>query len=68
MNIQDKSKLTQLAFYTAVAASIHIVEDIIMRMLPLPLSDLVFLTLLFSILFATIEFGKHLSLTSVKLY
>ncbi|HNQ39937.1 MAG TPA: Gx transporter family protein [Candidatus Cloacimonas sp.] len=36
MNIQDKSKLTQLAFYTAVAASIHIVEDLIMRMLPLP--------------------------------
>lgn len=36
MNIHDKSNLTQLAFYTALAASIHIVEDLIMRMLPLP--------------------------------
>jgi heptaprenyl diphosphate synthase len=36
MNISNKSTLTQLAFYTALAATIHIVEDLIMRMLPLP--------------------------------
>jgi heptaprenyl diphosphate synthase len=36
MNISNKSTLTQLAFFTALAATIHIVEDLIMRMLPLP--------------------------------
>ncbi|HNV93423.1 MAG TPA: Gx transporter family protein, partial [Candidatus Cloacimonas sp.] len=36
MNIDNKSTLIQLAFFTAIAATIHIVEDLIMRMLPLP--------------------------------
>jgi len=36
MNINNKSTLIQLAFWTAIAASVHIIEDMIMRMLPLP--------------------------------
>lgn len=59
MNIHNKSKLTQLAFYT-LAASIHIVEDLIMRMLPLPFLRIGFLISLFSILSVTIGLEKHL--------
>ena len=52
MNNSRESKLLQLAFLTAAASSIHIVESLIMRVLPLPflrigLSNVVVLYLIY---------------------
>lgn len=52
MTLHNENKLLQLAFLTALAASIHIIESLIMRMMPLPflrigLSNVVVLYLIY---------------------